>query len=62
MNNNSWKQYPWETALKAQAKEEHAPGVRQRMNSSFKVEYIRQDGSIVPDYEYFLKLALEGII
>lgn len=62
MLNRSWKQYPPETAARKLAEEQHAPGVMCRMNSNFRVEYIRPDGSIVPGYEYYLKLAYEGKI
>ena len=62
MFNRSWKQYPHETAAKKLAEEQHAPGVTYRMNSNFRVEYVRPDGSIVPNYEYYLKLAYEGKI
>lgn len=44
------------------AEEQHAPGVTVRMNENYKVEYVRTDGSIVPNYEYYLKLALAGEI
>lgn len=34
---------------------QHAPGVTVRMNpKTFRVEYIRPDGSIVPPYSWFL--------
>jgi len=62
MFNRSYKRYPWETAAYKLAEEQHAPGVTCRMNSNFRVEYVRPDGSIVPDYEYYLKLAYEGKI
>ena len=62
MFNHSWKEYPPETAARKLAKEQHAPGVKCHMNSNFKVEYVRADGSIVSSYEYYLKLAYEGKI
>ena len=55
-----YKIYPPEIAAIALAKEQHAPGVTVRMNENFQVEYVRPDGSIVPGYEHFLKLAHEG--
>lgn len=63
MFSHSYKQYPAETAAAHLAKEQHAPGVTVRMNPrTFKVEYIRPDGTIVPNYDYFLRLALKGEI
>ena len=63
MFNHSYKQFPPETAAVKLAEEQHAPDVTVRMNPrTFRVEYIRKDGSIVPDYEYFLSLAREGKI
>lgn len=54
---------PHEVAEMKLESEQHAPGVTCRMNKqTFRVEYIRPDGSIVPSYEYYLKLALEGKI
>lgn len=61
--NRSWKQYPHETAAIKLAEEQHTPGVTARMNpTTFRIEYIRQDGSIVPGYDYYLKLAYAGKI
>lgn len=61
MFNNSYIQRPSETAAAILAQEQHAPGVRVRMNpQSFRVEYIRPDGSYVPGYEYFYSAAVEG--
>ena len=63
MFKNSYKSYPPETAARKLAAEQHAPGVTCRMNpQTFRVEYIRPDGTIVPDYQYFLRLAMEGQI
>lgn len=45
------------------AEAQHAKGVTVRMNSSnFRVEYVNPDGSIVPDYTYFLIKATNGEI
>lgn len=49
-----YKQYPPETAAVKLAEEQHAHGVKCRMNpNTFRVEYIRSDGSIVPEYGYY---------
>lgn len=54
---------PAETAAYKLAEAQHAPGVTVRMNPhTFRVEYIRPDGSIVPPYSHFLQLAKEGKI
>ena len=59
----SYKQFPPETAAYKLAEQQHAPGVTCRMNPrTFKVEYIRPDGTVVPDYNYYLRLAYEGKI
>lgn len=42
------------------AKEQHAPSVSPFMGHDYKIHYRRADGSIVPDYDFFLKLAYEG--
>lgn len=61
--NNTYKRFPPETATVKLAEEQHAPGVVCRMNpKNFRVEYVRQDGTIVPGYEHFLKLAYAGTI
>lgn len=61
--NKSFVRYPHETAAVKLAEEQHAFGVTVRLNpNNFRVEYVRPDGSIVPDYKYFLNLALEGKI
>lgn len=58
---HNYVQYPSETAAAILAQEQHAPGVRVRMNpQSFRTEYIRPDGSVVPGYEYYLRAAQEG--
>lgn len=45
------------------AEAQHAPGVSCRYNyQRFRVEYVRPDGTLVPTYEYYLKLAKEGKI
>lgn len=60
---NTYKIYPPEVAAREIAKQQHAPGVKVRMNpDTFRVEYIRPDGSIVPDYSYYLRLAMQGKI
>lgn len=54
---------PAETAACKLVEAQHAPGVTVRMNPrTFRVEYIRPDGSIVPPYEHFLRLAMKGEI
>lgn len=61
--NRSYIQLPHERAAFKQAEAEHAKGVTVRMNPrTFKVEYVRPDGSIVPDYDYYLALAKQGKI
>ena len=56
-------QYPHETAAQKLAEEQHAPGVVCRFNSQrFRVEYVRSDGTLVPNYEHYLNLALQGKI
>lgn len=46
---------PQEHAALKLAEAQHAPGVTVRMNpKTFRVEYIRPDGSIVPPYAWFL--------
>lgn len=63
MFSTSYKRFPPETAAYKLAEEQHAPGVSCRMNPrTFKVEYIRADGTVVPDYNYYLRLAYEGKI
>ena len=63
MFNRSWKQYPPERAAEKLAEAQHAPGVTVRMNPrTFRVEYVQPDGNLVPDYNYFLRLAREGRI
>lgn len=63
MFSTNYKRYPPETAAAALAKEQHAPGVTVRMNpQTFRVEYIRKDGTLVPGYEHFLHLAMDGKI
>lgn len=63
MLNRSYKQFPHETAAYALAAAQHAPGVTCRMNrQTFRTEYINPDGSLVPDYDHFLRLAKEGKI
>ena len=63
MFTTSYKQFPPETAAYKLAEEQHASGVTCRMNPrTFKVEYIRPDGTVVPDYNYYLRLAYEGKI
>lgn len=59
--NPSYKQYPPERAAVKLAEAQHAPGVTVRMNPrTFRVEYIRPDGSKVPDYQWFLNEVLHG--
>lgn len=61
--NPTFKRYPPETAAYKLAEEQYAPGVTCRMNpQTFRVEYIRPDGSKVPGYEHFLELAYAGKI
>lgn len=37
--------------------------MRVRMNPrTFRTEYIRPDGSIVPGYEYYLRAAQQGLV
>lgn len=46
---------PHEHAALKLAEAQHANGVTVRMNpKTFRVEYIRPDGSIVPPYSWFL--------
>lgn len=46
---------PQEHAAVMLSEAQHAPGVTVRMNpKTFRVEYIRPDGSIVPPYSWFL--------
>lgn len=46
---------PQEHAALKLSEAQHAPGVTVRMNpKTFRVEYIRPDGSIVPSYAWFL--------
>jgi len=60
--NNDYKQYPEESAAIKLAEEQHAQGVTCRMNPvTFRTEYIRQDGTIVPGYSHFLKAERERI-
>lgn len=48
----------YEYAAIKQAEAQHAEGVKVRMNpKTFQIEYINPDGSLVPNYEYFLKQA-----
>jgi hypothetical protein len=59
---DGYKQYPEQTAAVKLAETQHAPGTFCRMNpKTFRVEYVRQDGSIVPGYEHFLKAERERI-
>lgn len=45
------------------AEAQHAKGVTVRMNPhNYRTEYINPDGSIVPDYTYFLIKANNGEI
>lgn len=61
--NPSYKRFPPETAAYALAEAQHAPGVTCRLNrKTFRTEYVKPDGSVVPEYEHFLKLAKEGKI
>lgn len=61
--NRRYIQLPHERAAFKQVEAEHAKDVTVRMNPrTFKVEYIRPDGSIVPDYDYYLALAKQGKI
>lgn len=47
-----------EHAAMKMAEAQHAEGVTVRMNPrTFKTEYIRPDGTPVPDYNYFLNQA-----
>lgn len=47
-----------EYAAMKMAEAQHAEGVTVRMNPrTFKTEYIRPDGTPVPDYDYFLNQA-----
>lgn len=63
MINNTFQLTIPEYASFKQAEAQHAPGVTQRMNPiTFRVEYIRPDGTLVPEYDWFLKAALEGRI
>lgn len=59
---NSYKQYPPETAAAILAQEQHAPGVTCYMGSDYRVHYRRPDGTTVPDYSYYLRLAVAGLI
>lgn len=60
MVNNTFQLTIPEYASMKQAEAQHAPGVHPRMNPrTFRVEYVRPDGSIVPEYDWFLKAALE---
>lgn len=60
MFNNSFQLTIPEYASMKLAEAQHAPGVHPRMNPrNFRVEYVRPDGSIVPEYDWFLKAALE---
>lgn len=46
-----------EHAAMKQAEAQHAKGVTVRMNPvTFKIEYVRPDGTLVPNYDHFLKL------
>lgn len=52
-----------DTAAYKLTEAQHAPGVTQRLNpQTFRVEYIRPDGSVIPPYSHFLQLAQEGKI
>lgn len=62
MYNNSYKQYPPETAAAILAQEQHAPGVTCYTGSDYRVHYRRPDGTAVPDYSYYLRLAVAGLI
>ena len=60
MINNTFQLTIPEYASMKLAEAQHAPGVTQRMNPrTFRVEYIRPDGTLVPEYDWFLKAALE---
>lgn len=59
--NPTFKQYPHERAAVKLSEAQHAQGVTVRMNQkTFRVEYIKPNGEIVPGYEYFLKEVLQG--
>ena len=50
-----------EAAASKLAEAQHAPGVTPRVNPrTFRVEYVRPDGSIVPDYSHYLQAEREG--
>lgn len=60
---NSSVEYPHATATRALAEAQHAPGVICRYNPQrFVVEYIRPDGTLIPNYEHYLSLAKQGKI
>lgn len=50
---------PHEYAAHWLANEQHAKGNTVRLRN-FKVEYVRPDGSVVPDYDHYLKRVLNG--
>ncbi len=61
--NRPYKIYPAEVAAIALAEAQHAEGVTTRMNKrTYRIEYIRKDGSLVPEYAHYLALAQEGKI
>lgn len=62
MLHNNYKQYPAETAAVILAQEQHAPGVTCYMGSDYRVHYVRPDGTTVPDYDYYLRLSVAGLI
>ena len=63
MFNRSYKEFPHERAARKLAEAQHQKGVTVRVNPrSFRVEYVRPDGTLVPGYDHFLKLAREGKI
>lgn len=42
------------------AEAQHAKGVTVRMNKkTFKTEYVNPDGTVVPNYEHFLKQTID---
>ena len=59
---NSYKQYPAETAAVILAQEQHAPGVTCYVGRDYRVHYLRPDGTTVPGYDYYLRLAVAGLI
>jgi hypothetical protein len=52
----------YEHAALKLAEAQHAPGVTVRMNpTTYRVEYIRPDGTIVPGYKWFLQQEYAGL-